>query len=139
MELIPGLRNEINIAKKQIFNRNEYISADKIVAELTLGFWVRLLNAEYELVLWKHLRKAFPNMEKKDRQRKNVSAPINKIRNLRNRTFHREPISWNLSKLGEIHFTILNVLRWLNVELIEIINNFDRLPSRIKKAKESGL
>jgi len=51
VESVPGLRNlknSINTAKKHIANRNENISANKVVAELTLGFWVRLLNAEYE-------------------------------------------------------------------------------------------
>ncbi|PRZ02251.1 Abi family protein [Marinilabilia salmonicolor] len=48
IESVPGLKNlknSINTAKKHIANRDENISANKVVAELTLGFWVRLLNA----------------------------------------------------------------------------------------------
>lgn len=137
-ESIPGLRNlknNINTAKKQIVKRNETITANKIVAELTLGFWVRLLNAEYDRILWKPLRKAFPYLEKRRRQRNKVSAPINKIRNFRNRVFHHEPISWNLDKLEEIHHTILEVMHWLNADLPAIVNNYDRIPELLKKAK----
>ena len=106
VESVPGLRNlksSINTAKRHIANRNETITANKVIAELTLGFWVRLFNAEYELILWKPLRKAFPYLEKQRRQRNNVSAPINKIRDFRNRVFHHEPISWNLERLEETH------------------------------------
>jgi len=141
-ESIPGLRNlknNINTAKKQIVNRNETITTNKIVAELTLGFWVRLINAEYERILWKPLRKAFPYLEKRRRQRNKVSAPINKIRNFRNRVFHHEPISWNLDKLEEIHHTILEVMHWLNADLTAIVNSYDRIPKLLEKAKSQTL
>jgi len=136
---IPGLKNlkgNINTAKKHIINRNENITANKVVAELTLGFWVRLLNAEYELTLWKPLRRAFPYLEKRQKQRNKVSAPINKIRNFRNRVFHHEPISWNLKKLEEMHNTIFMVMTWLNKDLPKIAAEFDRVDEVIQKAKK---
>lgn len=134
----PGLKNlenNINLAKKQIIKRNENITANKVIAELTLGFWVRLLNAEYELVLWKSLRKAFPYIEKTKRKRNNISAPINKIRNFRNRVFHHEPISWSVSKLEEIHSMIFEVMGWLNSDLPSIADKYDKVPKTIEKAK----
>ena len=70
----------ITQASKQIIGRHESITPSKIVAELTLGFWVSLLNSEYERLLWKDLRRAFPFMPKKERNRKNVSAPLNTCR-----------------------------------------------------------
>ncbi len=139
LESIPELNNlkgNIDTAKRHISSRNENITTNKIVAELTLGFWVRLLNAEYELILWKPLRKAFPFLEKNQRQRNKVSAPINKIRSFRNRVFHHEPISWNLEKLEEIHSSILEVMKWLNNDLPKIAKEYDRVPKLIKKAKE---
>ena len=51
---ISGLKNlnrDLILAQKHIIKRNEKVTADKVVAELTLGFWVKLLNAEYELIL----------------------------------------------------------------------------------------
>jgi len=138
LESIPGLKSlkgNISTAKKHIINRNESITADKVVAELTLGFWVRLLNAEYELILWKPLRKAFPNLEKTQRQRNKVSAPINKIRDFRNRVFHHEPIAWRLERLEDTHGRIILVMGWLNKELPSIANQFDRVPQVIRAAK----
>ena len=49
----------ITQASKQIIGRHESITPSKIVVELTLGFWVSLLNSEYERLLWKDLRRAF--------------------------------------------------------------------------------
>lgn len=59
-----------------------------------------LLNNEYERVLWKDLRRAFPFMPKERRQRKNVSAPLNRFRAFRNRVFHNESICWNLNRVN---------------------------------------
>ena len=138
VESIPGLRNlknNINTAKKHIANRSENITANKVIAELTLGFWVRLLNAEYELILWKPLRKAFPYIDKKQRQRNKISAPINKIRDFRNRIFHHEPVSWNLDKLEETHNRIIMVMEWLNKDLPEIAKMHDRTIEIIEKTR----
>ena len=142
VESVPGLRNlknSINTAKRHIANRNETISANKVIAELTLGFWVRLFNAEYELILWKPLRKAFPYLEKSQRQRNNVSAPINKIRDFRNRVFHHEPISWNLKKLDQTHERIIIVMGWLNKDLPTLTEQIDRVPQVLNKAKKRNL
>ena len=125
----PGLTNlnkYITQATKQIAGRHEQITTSKIIAELTLGFWVSLLNAEYERLLWKDLRRAFPYIPKKDRKRKNVSAPLNRFRAFRNRVFHNESICWNMKKVQEIHDELLLVLEWINKDLPEWLAEIDR-------------
>ena len=125
----PGLTNlnkYITQASKQIVGRHEQITTSKIIAELTLGFWVSLLNAEYERLLWKDLRRAFPYIPKKDRKRKNVSAPLNRFRAFRNRVFHNESICWNMKKVQEIHDELLLVLEWINMDLPEWLKEIDR-------------
>ncbi len=50
----------LEVALRNALSRElEVITPSKIVAELTLGFWVSLLNAEYERILWKDLRRPF--------------------------------------------------------------------------------
>jgi hypothetical protein len=85
------------------------------------------------------LRKAFPDLEKQQRQRNNVSAPINKIRDFRNRVFHHEPISWNLNRLEETHTRILTVMKWINKDLPEIAKKIDRVPKVIITVKARGI
>lgn len=108
----------------------------KIIAELTLGFWVSLLNSEYERLLWKDLRRAFPFMPKKDRQRKNISAPLNTFRTFRNRVFHNESICWNIDRVEEIHQEMITVLGWMNKDVpvwLEQVDRFHDVAANIKK------
>lgn len=135
----PGLEDfisDIDHAKKQIRHRKETVTTDKIISELTFGFWVMLLNQEYERILWKSLRKAFPNMPKKDRQRKNVSAPCNDLRRLRNRVFHHEAICWNLHYVTCLHHNLVTVLGWMNADMpawLATIDSFDNVCESINK------
>ena len=133
----PGLVNlnrYITQAQKQIINRKENVTPAKVIAELTLGFWVSLLNSEYERLLWKHLRRAFPYMPKHLRQRKNVSAPLNSFRTFRNRVFHHESICWNLHRVSEIHDSLFLMLEWMNKNLplwLKPIDRFEDTKERI--------
>ena len=73
-------------------------------------------------------------MPKKKKQRKNVSAPINNFRNLRNRIFHNEPICWNIYKLAEIHNQLVEVMGWINRDLpawVEKIDHFNNVSEKI--------
>mgnify|MGYP007133720772 CR=1 FL=1 len=114
---LNGLQRYVAEASQHIVARHEPISPSKITAELTLGFWVSLLNSEYERILWHTLRRAFPFMPRHERQRRNVSAPLNTFRRLRNRIYHNEPICWNLARVEEIHSSILTVIGWMNRDL----------------------
>lgn len=125
----PGLSNlnrYITQAAKQISGRNEQITPAKIIAELTLGFWVSLLNSEYEKTLWKDIRRAFPFMPKAKRQRKYVSAPLNRVRAFRNRVFHNESICWNIRRVCDIHSEMTEVLGWMNCDIPAWLSQFDR-------------
>ena len=90
---LRSLNRYITEAGQHITARHEQITPSKIVAELTLGFWVSLLNTEYERTLWQALRRAFPYMPRRERQRRNVSAPLNTFRRLRNRRRFWKPLA----------------------------------------------
>ena len=132
---LKPLYRYVQIASMHIQTRGESISPDKINGELTLGFWVSLFNAEYEKTLWKGLRLAFPSIPKGWRQRKNVSAPLNAIRSLRNRVFHHEAISWNLSRLTELHQLITKVIGWIDPSLQEWLKKTDRFESVVRRIR----
>ena len=128
----PGLNNlnrYITQASKQIIGRHETVTPSKIVAELTLGFWVSLFNAEYERILWKPLRRAFPYLPKNLRQRKYVSAPLNSFRAFRNRVFHNESICWSMKRISEIHNQLYTIMGWINKDLPDWASSIDRVES----------
>jgi Abi-like protein. len=126
---LNALDNQVAVAMQHITKRGEVVTPDKLNGELTMGFWVLLFNAKYEQYLWKYLRKAFPYMPKRKRQRKNVSAPLNDIRSIRNRVFHNESVSWSLTRLEDLHKSILEVCSWINPALplwIKTVERFDK-------------
>ena len=134
----PGLRSlnrYITDASQHITARHEQTTPSKIVAELTLGFWVSLLNTEYERTLWQALRRAFPYMPRNERKRKNVSAPLNTFRRFRNRIFHNESICWNLERVEEIHAEILTVIGWMNCNLPEWVAAQERFEDVCKEIR----
>ena len=128
---LADLNKYVIQANKQIVGRKEY-SSSQIITELSLGFWVSLFNVEYERILWKDLRKVFPNMPKKERQRKKVASPLNRFRTFRNRIFHHEPISWNIERIKRIHTEILTVITWMNVDIATWFATFDRFDNVCK-------
>ena len=134
---LKSLTSEVTVAIRHISQRGEMVSPDKIIAELTFGFWVTLLNSEYELTLWKSLRLAFPHMPKKDRKRKNVSSPCNALRKLRNRVFHHESICWDLDYITDIHNRLVMVLGWINKDMpswLDEVDNFCKVVDEIRNS-----
>jgi hypothetical protein len=84
----------------------------RIVAALTFSFWTSMFGKEYE-TLWQttlHRIAALP--DGKGLQRKDFSGPLARIRTLRNRIAHHEPIiSWDLPK----HYDkIIELTGWLS-------------------------
>jgi hypothetical protein len=132
---LNDLNNKVSLAKRHISRRGESITASKVVAELTLGFWVQLFNAEYERILWKSLRRAFPFMPKAERKRHKVSAPLNRIREFRNRVFHHEPVCWRIDRLEQLRRELYSVLMWIDIDLPAFAEPLDKSEEVISKLR----
>ena len=113
----------------KLSRRHEPQTADKVIAELTFGFWSSLFNTQFQDVLWKDLRLVFARCPKPLRQRHNVSAALNQIRDLRNRIFHHEPLLWLKPPLPEHHAAGVKVISWIDPELADWLAELDRLKS----------
>lgn len=151
-----ALRNSIHSAASHYFGRNDWyndhhiihskdvgaldkakgiltrqrkpLEPGRIIAELNFGFWTSLMDRRYEQVLWPQLIKiAFPYMPKKVRTRRVLSRRFNKIRRLRNRIFHHEPI-WYWQDLPQQHEQILEAISWIEPAVKELVMTIDRFP-----------
>lgn len=120
---------EIANAIAKLSRRHEPQTADKVIAELTFGFWSSLFNTQLQDILWKDLRLVFARCPKPLRQRHNVSAALNQIRDLRNRIFHHEPLLWLKPPLPEHHAVGVKVINWIDPELAKWLAEIDRLNS----------
>ncbi|MBK6339822.1 MAG: hypothetical protein IPF63_09590 [Bacteroidetes bacterium] len=76
----PELQDQINIAKSKITASKNQITIDKLVSELTFGFWTSLFNKNYAKDYWKPLMYAFPLLDKQQKHRNIIAFKLNNIR-----------------------------------------------------------
>jgi len=135
-------RDAVSKAKKTLLAMNKPFEPGRVIAELNFGFWTALMDRRYEQVLWpKLLRPCFPHMPRHQRTRKNVSVRFERIRRLRNRVFHHEPI-WHWHDLAEQHQDILGAIAWIEPVARDFLESIDRFPALHKNGftvLESGL
>jgi len=130
----PELQDQINIAKSKIIASKNQINIDKLVSELTLGFWTSLFNKNYAKDYWKPLMYAFPLLGKQQKHRNVIAFKLNNIRKFRNRIFHYEPICNDLNILSINHANILEVLQWINSDIVIWTKQIDRFDNLYKQA-----
>jgi hypothetical protein len=105
-------------------------SADRLVAELTFGFWITLLSRNYHRTVWNPnhaalLRSVFPHLSGPRFQRQHIHERFNKLRLLRNRVFHHEPI-WDRATLRQNHADIHTAIGWISPSVLETVQLHDR-------------
>ena len=114
--LTDGHRRMVDEAKAALIRRKRSPDPDRVVAELSFGFWCGMFHRAYERGAgpWPALLKtALPRAPKRWRTRDKVQARIEEIRELRNRVFHHEPII-GYADLSARHRRIVEVLGWLS-------------------------
>lgn len=92
------------------------ITPDRVVAELSLGFWVNLLNRHMEDLWRKCLHKAFIESEYK-LIRKDAHAELERLRILRNRIAHHEPIIHK--PYTDNYNKIIEIISWICMDCSE--------------------
>lgn len=119
-------------ARQQLIKYNKKIESPDIVASLTFGFWLTLLqnklhaNQQNSEKLWPQLIPiVFPHFARSESERKFISARFKEIKNLRNRLFHHEPI-WkfdvnatvekNIGLLRNKFEDIVKAIGWISKE-----------------------
>lgn len=85
------IKAKVNIAKRKILTGHNPMTEDKVVVELTFGFWTALFNKQYAKDFWKPLMYAFLLLDTPNKRRDKISYKLNHIRKFRSRIFHYEP------------------------------------------------
>jgi Abi-like protein len=124
-------KKQIEQAKDDLKKEHKRIEAGHIVAKLSFGFWTSLFDVRYEhgQILWpKLLKPTFPYLSKSQRTRTYLSRELNRIRFLRNRIFHHEPI-WHWKDLTDQHASIINMTKGLSPAASKYLDIFDQFLS----------
>lgn len=117
----PDDQSAVVTAKERLRERGLPLEPGRLVAELRFGFWTSLFDVRYEhdKVLWPRLFGAQlldPTSPRSIRSRKQLSPLLNRMRLLRNRIFHHEPV-WHWSNLAQQHATALDLMGWFSPAL----------------------
>ncbi|WP_414569571.1 hypothetical protein [Nostoc sp. CCY 9925] len=97
---------------------------DRIVANLSLGFWITLLtqtkkgnNNYLNNIFIPCVKAIFPNAKNSDRNTSTIQPILEKILKLRNRIFHHEPIIWEYYDIQNRYHEIYRVIKWIDPKL----------------------
>ena len=124
-----------NLDKKYGFKN---VTRGKIISELNFGFWVNLCSSKYNPTIWTKknaFKFVFPRFPKKEKENiATISRTLTKIKNLRNRIFHYEPIFKNDAAFWEIYDETIKIISYLpegNKEIIKRTDNFKSIISEV--------
>jgi hypothetical protein len=127
--LLPGERAKVEAARRSLRGKGKPPEPGRLVAELSFGFWTALFDVRYETskVLWPRLFRAgvFAGAPRRMRTRKALSPLLNRVRLLRNRAAHHEPI-WHWRDLAQQHAVAVELLEWLSCDLRATVDLIDR-------------
>lgn len=125
----------VNSTIKKLHEKGKRISTNKLISELTLGFWVSLTYSNYEDMCRKLFKdKDFlPYLPKNLRTTDTISKQFTSVNKLRNKIFHHNPIwnhhspIWKCGLEGEWD-KILEAIEWISPMLYEHTKHISRFP-----------
>ncbi|TIO79430.1 hypothetical protein [Mesorhizobium sp.] len=125
--LNSGAQTKISEAETKILGGANPITNGRVVAGLTLGFWVRMLDNRYKRPLWNsHFRSTFPHLPASV-EREELKGSATALQTVRNRLSHHEDmIKRNPS---EIYKQIMSLLAMLSPEKEQWVRARCRLDS----------
>lgn len=98
-------------ARKEIENRNSTLTSGRLTAELSFGFWQKMLLPKYEDQLWSNIQSCFPDLPD-GHGRSELHGSCDVVRLLRNRISHHEQIFRR--NLTEDYAVCMRLLEWLS-------------------------
>lgn len=114
--LEPVQLDYVTKAKKYISERNKPLTQDRMVEELSFGFWTSLLNHKHEDRIFRPMAvRIFPHIHASLRKRNMIAPRFERIRKFRNTIFHYHRITQYPNLLGNFD-EIIEALSWLNRE-----------------------
>lgn len=118
---------------KSLLHGKASLTPGRLISKLGFGFWVSLCKRPYEQgrssgpALWPAMAKqGFPFMKREDRSRATIFHRLDRLRELRNRVSHHEPI-WDRPLLN-LHAEIIETLSWINQGVATAIDTLSELP-----------
>ncbi|MDY0029214.1 MAG: hypothetical protein RBR86_04635 [Pseudobdellovibrionaceae bacterium] len=111
-------------------NKNRNYTIPDLISELSLGFWIHLVDAPYEQTFWiPALRHSFRN-KLGPPVRQDVEVRLKQLLRLRNKIAHLEPIIRMEAKLMQAYQSSYDLISWVCPETanwFDSINDFKKV------------
>lgn len=133
------LKSSVENSERRFRRLRVPITSGKIIADQSLGFWTDLFEVHhYRLLLGRPIQ-IFANLPS-GHGRSDSCDRLNKIRQFRNRINHNEPICFNgaaidFTYVEEAYTSIIEILTWIDPELIKWIRDIETVRTKIANAK----
>ena len=115
--------NAVSKAKERIQRLGVQFTPGRVVAELSFGFWVALFANVYDTSLWRaDLHRIFRPRVK---ERQNLHGSLDRLRTLRNRVAHHEPIFHR--NLSDDYSRIRDILGLLSASSLDWLDHHSRV------------
>ncbi len=104
-------QTDISMAQRRITNRGHTLATSQIVATLSFGFWVGMLQPRFNPTVWtKHIGNAFIYLPD-NRYRSDLASSAKRTADLRNRIWHHEPIF--RENISDEFRSVMELLGWI--------------------------
>lgn len=133
------LRSSVEKAEKRIRRLCIPVVSCMVIADQSLGFWTDLFELHhYRLLLGRPIQ--IFNYLPSGFGRNEVCRKLNNIRQFRNRINHNEPVCFigntiDFNYVEGIYNDCIEILKWIDPELINWIRNVDSIRIKIANAK----
>lgn len=133
------LKSSVEKSERRFRRLRVPITTGKIIADQALGFWTDLFEVHhYRLLLGRPIQ--IFNHLPSGHGRSEVCDRLNKIRQFRNRINHNEPVCFNGVRVDfryveTVYDAIVDILTWIDPELLKWIKDIDSVRTRIANAK----
>jgi hypothetical protein len=133
------LKSSIEQSERRFTRLHIPITSDKIIANQSLGFWTDLFEVHHYSLLRGRPIQIFSQLPS-GHGRNEVCNRLYKIRQFRNRINHNEPICFNgnvidFTYVEDTYNSIIDILTWIDPELINWIKNINSVPVKIANAR----
>lgn len=133
------LRSKVIKAEKALNKRGAVITAGKLIAEQTFGFWTSFFEKTHYKLVKGRVIKCFKHLPP-GTGRVDVINLLNDIRKFRNRINHNEPICFrdstiDISYCKKIHESVYEILKWIDPELVIWVKTIDSVEVQLKNIK----
>ncbi|MFB6348669.1 Abi family protein [Moraxella sp. ZJ142] len=115
-----------------IRSQRNHSTTEKILADLPFVFWQSMFTVRFDDFWCKYLIGVLPNADSKDlkKLREEMFIDLNRLRKLRNRIAHHEPI-FNRNLQSDFN-TIMKVIKYCNWDLCDWISLWQRVEELLK-------